>query len=354
VALRKQMPDLIRRRVEIPLDVVLRDWVLDWPSTAKPMTYSILGSYLGGSFNEHQKCPTTIPRRVKGGLPKEGPVKSRDLAALAYIFTNPDYWPGMQYRWRIGNPNFHTDMYPTPFLIGLLMPEHPHAKRWIEFGIANLKDQIDHDSFPGGSWKESLSYSGAFFSIAKYLELAAKAGYVNAFRDWPRVREVAQWFACMETPVDPRYGQRQKAPLGDTSVGSHVGRLNQLGESYRGVDEPFAEQLTRFPERWAGALDIGSRSFHGFGAALRGNAYDTNRESYVTIKAGPARNHYQGDELSFYFHSLSTPLAIDYACHYSPRPWHAAMHNRPDMDDQRPVAIGVRSTAPTETRIALR
>lgn len=342
VALRKQMPDLIRRRVEIPLDVVLRDWVLDWPGPGKPLAYEIVGSYLRGCFNEHQKCPTTIPRRVKGGLPKDGgPYKSRDLAALAYIFTNPDYWPGPQYRWHIGNPNFHTDMYPTPFLIGLLMPGHPHAKRWVEFGIENLRGQIHDDSFPGGSWKESLSYSGAFFSIANYLDMAAKGGFVNAFRDWPRVREVARWFAGMETPVDPRYGQRQMAPLGDTSVGSHVGRLNKLGESYRGVDDKFAEQLRRFPERWDGALDLGSRQFYGFGAMLRGNAYDTNRESYVTIKAGPARNHYQGDELSFYFHSLSTPLAIDYACHYSPRPWHAAMHNRPDMDDQRPVAIGV-------------
>jgi hypothetical protein len=350
VELRKRVPDLIRRRVEIPLEVVLREWVLDWPGQGKPLSYGILGAYLGGSFNEHQKCPTTIPRRVKGGLPKDGgPYKSRDLAALAYIFTNPDYWPGPRYRWQIGNPNFHTDMYPTPFLIGLLMPDHPHAKRWVEFGIANLKDQIDHDSFPGGSWKESISYSGAFFSVARYLQRARQGGFLNAFRDWPRIREVAVWFAGMETPVDPRFNARQQAPLGDTGFGSHVGKLNELGESYRGVDDQFAEQLRRFPEPWAGALDIGSRQFFGFGAMLRGNAYDTNRESYVTIKAGPARNHYQGDELSFYFHSLSTPLAIDYACHYSPRPWHAAMHNRPDMNDQRPVAIGVARAFATNT-----
>lgn len=339
--LRKQMVGMIRRRADIPFDVVRKEWILEWPSSAPVLKGANTFGYLGGNFNEHQKNPTTIPRHVKRSLPARGPVKSRELAALAYLFTNPDYWPGPKYKWRIGNPNFHTDMYPTPFLIGLLMPDHPHARRWVDFGIENLKDQIDNDSFPGGSWKESISYSGAFFGIANYLDKAREAGFVNAFRDWPRIREIAQWFACMETPVDLRFGKRMQAPLGDTGFGSHVGALNELGESYRGVDARFSEQLRRFPAKWEDALDIGSRYFYGFGAALRGNAYDTHRESYVTIKAGPARNHYQGDELSFYFASLSTPLAIDYACHYSPRPWHAAMHNRPDMDDQRPVAIGV-------------
>jgi hypothetical protein len=339
--LRKRVPDLIRRRVEIVLDTVTKEWILDWPSSAPPAQHGMLGVYLGGSFNEHLKGPTTYARRVRGGLPAAGPVKSADMAALAYIFTNPDYWPGLRNKWAIGNPNFHTDMYPTPFLIGLLMPDHPHAKRWVDYGIENLKGQIDQDSFPGGSWKESLSYSGAYFSVARYLDMAAKAGFVNAFREWPRVREVATWFACMETPVDPRYGKRQMAPLGDTGAGSHVGQLNGMASYYEGVDDLFAEQLRRFPEKWEKALDISSRAFPGFGAALRGNLYDERNESYVTFKAGPARNHYQGDELSFFFASLSTPLAIDYACHYSPRPWHAAMHNRPDMNNVRPVALGI-------------
>jgi len=108
------------------------------------------------------------------------------------------------------------------------------------------------------------------------------------------------------------------------------------------VDEKVAEQLAKFPNKWAGALDISSREFYGFGAMLRANPYDNARESFVTIKAGPARNHFQGDELSFHFCSLGVPLAIDYACHYSPRPWSAAIHNRPDMNGKRPVAVAAR------------
>jgi hypothetical protein len=339
--LRKRMPVMIRRRADIPLDTVLKEWVLDWPSDAPPANIGTFG-YLGGNFNEHQKNPTTIPRRVKRAVPASGPVKGRDLAVLAYVFTNPDYWPGPTYKWKIGNPNFHTDMYPVPLLVGLRMPDHPHAGRWVDFGLANVRGQIENDSFPGGSWAESLSYSGAFFSVARYAQMAADAGRANLFRDLPRIKEIVRWFACMETPVDPRYGVRQKAPIGDTSPGNHVQAIRGLAGCYRGLDDRFAEQLRRFPERWEDALDISSREFFGFGAMLRGSPYDERHESFVTIKAGPARNHYQGDELSFYFAALGTPLAIDYACHYSPRPWHAAMHNRPDMNGLRPVAIGAR------------
>lgn len=337
---RKSLADRIRRRVELPLDTILRDWILDWPSAATNYNYTAHALYFGGCFNEHFKAPTTYPRRVPVGFPKQGPVKSPGMAAIAYIFMNPDYWPGQSYKWRIGNPNFDTEMYMIVFNVGLFMPDHPHAKKWIEFGLRNLKGQIDNDSFPGGSWKESLGYSGAFFGIARNAHKARVAGIADPFRDWPRLKEIATWFACMHTPYDPRYGQRQIAPLGDTGPGNYVRNLNEMADYFDASDPAFAAKLRQFPKGGPGAMDIGGRPFPGFGATMRGNAYDDRHESFVTIKAGPARNHYQGDELSFFFAGLGRPLAIDYACHYSPRPWHAAMHNRPDMDDLRPVAIG--------------
>ncbi|MFW6062273.1 MAG: hypothetical protein ACOC93_05640, partial [Planctomycetota bacterium] len=293
-SVRTQLPRLIRSHADIPLDRVLDEWILDWPSDAPPATHGGADVYLGGHYNQHFLNPTTFPRTVKKNLPADGPVTSKDLAVLAYVFSDPNYWPGPDYKWRIGNPNFHTDMWPVPFRIGLLMPDHPHARRWVAFGVKNIRGQIEQDSFPGGSWAESLSYSGAFFSVARYAKMAADAGQENLFRELPRIREIATWFACMETPVDPRYGSRQKAPIGDTSPGSHIRQLRALAECYRGIDDTFAEQLARFGEAWPGALDLASREFYGFGASLRGNAYDERRESFVAFKAGPARNHYQG------------------------------------------------------------
>ncbi len=337
-AVRKTMGNLVRRHADTPLQKVLTEWVLDWDSAAPAHTDTFFTQWLD-YFNKHMLNPTTFPRRIK--VPR-GPVKSRDLAVLAYQFTNPDYWPGPQYRWQIGNPNFHTDMYRIPLQIGLAMPDHPHAGRWIDYGAANTRANMYGDSYASGAWAESLSYSGAFFHVVRFCRQIRDSGRTDPFKEWPRIKKVATYLACMHTPHDPRYGSRQKAPLGDTSPGNYVDRLQAMADDYRDLDPAFAKALARFPDGGPDALDISSREFFGFGAMLRGNAYDRRHESFCTVKAGPARNHFQGDELSFYFAALGVPLALDYACHYSPRPWHAAMHNRPDMDDERPAAVACR------------
>jgi len=340
--LRKGLGRLVRSHADIPLDKVLKEWVLDWTSDAREVKAGGAGTYLGGYYNQHYFNPTTFPRSVRRQVPDAGPVKSRDLAVLAYVFSDPNYWPGPAYRWKIGNPNFHTDMYSIPLRIGLVMPDHPHARRWIQAGVEETRGNLERDSFPGGAWAESLSYAGFFFHVAENARRLRDAGAARPFQDWPRFREVATYLAAMHTPVDPRYGSRQKAPIGDTHPGNYVKELNSMADLYRGVDEKFAEQLARFPQAGDGALDLGSREFFGFGAMLRGSPYDDRRESFVTVKAGPARNHFQGDELSLHFCSLATPLAIDHACHYSPRPWSASMHNRPDLAGKRPVAVAAR------------
>ncbi|MGB2822130.1 MAG: hypothetical protein WBF17_14195, partial [Phycisphaerae bacterium] len=342
---RNKMEHLIRARADVPLQTVLTEWVLTWDSKHPQHSFGLAGQWFG-PFNRHSLNPTTFPRRVRShlaGLMEAGKkVASRDLAMLAYVFSDPNYWPGPKYRWRIGNPNFNTDMYNVVLQVGLLMPDHPHAKRWVAHGVNELKTNVYRDSFPGGAWAESIGYSGFFFHVAEYAHMLKKAGAATPFRDWPRIKEVLTYLACMHTPTDPRYGSRQKAPIGDTSPGNYVGRLNAAATYYNGIDDAFARRLARFPMGGEDAFDISSREFFGFGAMMRGNAYDDRNESFVTVKAGPARNHYQGDELSFFFASAGTPLAIDYACHYSPRPWSAAMHNRPNMGEVRPVAVAVR------------
>lgn len=337
-SLRRSIGGMIRSHADTPLAKVVRDWVLDWESDHPAHSFGLAGQWLS-YFNQHQLNPTTFPRRVR--VP-ESPVKSRDLAVLAYQFMNPDYWPGPKYKWRIGNPNFHTDMYSVPLKIGLAMPDHPHAGRWVKFGVDETKGNLMRDSFPGGAWAESLSYSKYFFHVAEYAKKLQDSGVANPLEDWRRLKEVATYLACMHTPEDRRYGSRQIAPIGDTSPGNYVRQLRTVADYYRGIDDAFACKLASFPRGGGNTLDISSREFYGFGAMLRGSPYDSKHESFVTVKAGPARNHYQGDELSFYFASLSTPLAIDYACHYSPRPWSASMHNRPDINGQRPVSVARR------------
>lgn len=416
---------LIRKHADIPLDKVLHEWILEWEpdptrarpapnvlltherllrlrqayarpgsparrwadalSAEKPHAYTRLlagerssggrpgpgpGVYLDGPYNKHFHNPTTYPRRVHGALMEYDlamageVIRSPGVAALAYIFTDPNYWPGPDYRWKIGNPNFHSDMYSIVLIIAAMMPDHPHAPRWMEFGLANLRRDLEQNSWPGGAWRESLSYAKYGFGInARASLIARNSGFADPFHDWPRTKEVINYLLLMHGPPDPRFGYRQIAPIGDTSPGA-AGEIAAIAAyAYKDIDPAFAAVCRGFalsvsPDGTTGkpstdlaildadpiapadlsTYDWSSRTFPGFGAMMRGNAF-TDVESFVTIKSGPARNHFQADEQSFTFHGLGVPLAIDYACHYSPRPWSAAMHNRPDMNGKRPITV---------------
>ncbi|MCF7709500.1 MAG: hypothetical protein K9N52_11430, partial [Verrucomicrobia bacterium] len=341
-SLRNALGRMTRSHADIPFDNIRKNWILDWESDSPEFSAGAADVYLDSHFNRHFFNPTTYPRRVSSQIEnafKYKQVKSRDLAVLAYIFTDPDYWPGPDSEWQIGNPNFHTDMYNIPLKIGLLMQDHPHAERWTRYGVNETYRNLMKVSYPNGAWQESLSYSKYFFDVADNIKLLEEYNITNGFKHWPRTKEVARYLTLMHTPVDPRYGARQIAPIGDTSPGNYIDKLNHIGAYFENADNEFADQLKRFPENWNNAVNLKSEQFPGFGAMLRGNQYDPRYESFVTIKAGPARNHYQGDELAFHFCGLSTPLVIDHACHYSPRPWSAAIHNRPDMNNKRPVAV---------------
>ena len=416
---------LIRKHADIPLDTVLHQWVLEWepdPKRAKPAPNVLLtherllklreayrqpnssvrrwadalsaekphpyaqllggerspgrrsapdaGAYLGGPYNQHFLNPTTYPRRVHSGLVEYDLAMAGELihdpgiAALAYIFTDPNYWPGPDYRWQIGNPNFHSDMYTIVIIIAAMMPDHPHAPQWMEFGLRNLQRDLEQNSWPGGAWRESLSYAKYGFGINLRTALMVRnSGLTDPFREWPRLRQVVNYLLLMHGPPDPRYGCRQIAPIGDTSPSAAEEIAAIAAHAYRDIDPAFAAVCRAFalsvrPDGTTGksstdlsilepdpiepgdlsAHDWSSRAFPGFGAMMRGNAF-TNVESFVTVKSGPARSHFQADEQSFTFHGLGVPLAIDYACHYSPRPWSAAMHNRLDMNGKSPITV---------------
>jgi len=93
---RHQLSRLTRARIDIPLDRVLNRWKLQWTSTAPEFKTGALREYLAGHFNREALSPRALPRAIQQQLDdalKLKHVQSRDLAALAYIFTSPDYWP---------------------------------------------------------------------------------------------------------------------------------------------------------------------------------------------------------------------------------------------------------------------
>lgn len=288
------------------------------------------------------------------GKPWGGPMQ----AAIAYIFSDPDHWPGWANGWSPGNPNFHTDKYMVVAFAAASLLDHPHSARWMAFARKEFDDDIARVMFENsGVGYECPGYAG--YSLKLQLQLARvfqNTGAGNVVADNPRFALNAVWHRHLLTPVDPRLGFRHAAPIGDThrwtsGMGNGFAKVARflreskpalaaelmatflMLEQQGGVgrSESLIDDLLLIDRSIApadlGAMDWGSGAFDGFGAIFR-SGFATDRETFLTLKAGRARGHYHNDEMSWHFYGAGTPLSLDYNCSYAPRGDHAALHNR--------------------------
>lgn len=321
-------------------------------------------TYLGTRYQDDANNPTNYGNRrmVNGPFPLADLLSvnktfgGAEQAAIGYIYTDLDAWPGWHNEWSPGNPNFHTDKYIASIYAAAAMQDHPHAKEWLEFGLDNFNSDLKKVFIaPDGVGAECPGYAG--FSMSLQLETGGaifNSGLGNPFTSNPLIRKNAIWHRKLITPYDKRISRRHEAPIGDTHRwDSGMGKgFAHLAPFYKKADPAFASELmtaykllkdsgasmkshglqeifltdssiqTVKPE----SLDWSSDFFYGFGAVMRNN-FGTERESFLSFKAGPAHGHYHNDELSWHFYSGGTPISLDYNCSYHPRGDHAGLHN---------------------------
>lgn len=290
------------------------------------------------------------------------PLGGADQAAMGYIATDLDAWPGWQQGWSPGNPNFHTDKYMAAMFVGGALRDHPHADEWLDYGFQNFKEDIGKVFLaPDGVGAECPGYSG--YAMKLQLGIARvllNTGAGNVIAKNPLVKGNARWHRKLITPYDVRIQRRHEAPIGDThrwNSGLYASSFAKLASFFKESDQAFASELmgtARFlkesKKESAGKqakeslmedilaidhdiepmavekMDWSSESFEGFGAIMR-DGFGTPDESFLSYKAGRARGHYHNDENSYHFYSGGTPISLDYNCSYTPRGDHAALHN---------------------------
>ncbi|MCC5829748.1 MAG: heparinase II/III family protein [Phycisphaeraceae bacterium] len=316
--------------------------------------------WIGRRYQDDFLNPTTFTRRMMSGWPPadltaEGrPMGGPWDAATGYIFSDLNHWPGYESGWHPGNPNFHTDKYMVALYAGAAMQDHPHAKDWIKFGWENFKDDVDRVFLePDGVGFECPGYS--LYSLSLQVRIARvfrNIGYGNPVADDDRFRKRMIWHRKLLTPHDIRLGIRHQAPIGDTHRwGDSEGRVFGAVAAFYAEDHPkIASELMGIWDLYRrqgmgtnlfhelvelepgiepmplADMDWSSQSFHGFGSIMR-SRFGTDRETFVSFKAGPMRGHYHNDELTYHFYGAGEPLSLDYNCGYSPRGDHAALHN---------------------------
>lgn len=287
-----------------------------------------------------------------GGRPVGGPLH----AAMGYIITDLDAWPGWHQGWAPGNPNFHTDKYMGAIYIASAMRDHPHSDEWMRFGYENFKEDIGKVLFaPDGVGYECPGYAG--YALRHQLELArifVNTGFGNPVTENPLFKQSGIWHRKLITPYNHRIRRRHTAPIGDThrwDSGLAHG-FGSLASFYAGSDPEFASEMQgawhllldnglplrnrlraqlldsdpSIPPMDPMEMDWSSDTFYGFGAIMRNN-FGTDRETFLSIKAGPTRGHYHNDEIAYHFYSHGEPISMDYNCSYTPRGDHAALHN---------------------------
>jgi hypothetical protein len=324
--------------------------------------------YTAGTLN-----PTTAPRGVRTTIwlnsmnnawRKSGlTAPNRGMVAMAYIFADPDFWNGRYYDWGIGNPNFHTDMHNIPGMVASQLHTHPHAKRWADYSRREIYGDIARSSWlPGGAWTESPGYTGHSFSVfLPTVHAFQRAGLADVFAD-PNFRGAIEFLENLLTPVDARSGIRGQMALGDSNANVRTEVVRQAALGYAKTDPARAGNLmaaARSAEAYHGIQPgqlsstllttdpslpsnpnwkLESRYFGGVGAFLRSRFGDPKGESLVTFKAGPARNHYHGDELAFTYWGAGAYFAVDYSSFYGPRMNPDWTHNK--------VSFGLTASCP--------
>lgn len=332
-----------------------------------------------GGYTEGMLNPTTAPRGIRANIwdqsmnnlwRRDGRAgANRNMAAMAYIFSDPDFWNGRYYDWGIGNPNFHTDMHNIPGMVAAQLNTHPDAKRWADYSKREIYADVARSSWqPGGGWTESPGYTNHAFSV--FLPTAhafRRAGLVNPFED-KTFKDALAFTANLVTPFDKRRGLRSQMAIGDSQSELRVENYLQAAMAYEKTDPKFAGDLMAVarsgipegemikPGLLGNTLTTANLSipptpgwkldsiyYGGIGAFLRSN-FGTPEEGLVTFKAGPARNHYQGDELSFTFWGNGDYLAVDHSSFYNPRMNPDWTHNK--------VSFGLTASSPVARMMA--
>lgn len=318
--------------------------------------------YLAQRYQDDSNNPTNYGNRrlvndpfPMSDLSSTTPWGGAGQAAIGYIYTDLDAWPGWQNGWTPGNPNFHTDKYIAAAFAAAAMRDHPHAQEWMDFSMRNFKEDIDKViTQPDGVGYECPGYSG--FSLFLQMKTALtflNSGMGNPISSDDRFKKTARWHRKLITPFDKRLGLRHEAPHGDThrwTSGFGAGDVRTMAKFFREDDPEFASELMghanvlpkgkkskglmgtvvkvdmTIPAKDPMELDWSSEAFLGFGAILR-TGFGTDQETFVSMKVGPTKGHYHNDENAFHYYSDGTPIALDYNCSYHPRGDHAVLHN---------------------------
>ena len=237
--------------------------------------------------------------------------------------------------WTNSLPNFQSDPMCGLAHLSALFKAHPDALAWRRKALDDIDRQLGAYCGKSGAWEESINYALYTFSylVITFRPVKHRWG-IDYFND-ERVRRYAGWLCRFFGPYDKRADAYTWPGIGNAVVPSGGGSylLAYAGELPEGdplredciaiyqLQEKMIELGEHYPSAVAAMAPIPDRPYtlrpagdevmDEVGVSMR-EGHLTPRESYLFQKLGFAKDHYEGDEMSFNWYAKGTPFLMDY------------------------------------------
>ncbi len=340
-------------------------------------------AFLGRAYGDAFLAPEAYPRRLpealtrmdlsSAGRPAGGPA----VALLGYRFTDPNYWPALADGWPLDRPERFPWMVAVPAQAAAMMPDHPHAGRWMAGALGQVRSALRRavrgaGQGPGPNGvrpvQVPLGTERLLETLDRFLPVMRAAQHADLARPqrdphgrgpngadpftWPEVRAGLEWVRHLHTPPDPRLGRRLLVTAGGGGWGDDVGRLFGIAAAGVAPSDPDLARLWMaiyrdyYGEAGSGDLatdvlladpslegrptaetDWPSGARDGFGAVLRSRV-GSPREAFVAFRCGGVSEGGRGDAMSFHFTGAGVPIAPAWHTPAGLVPIQEPMHNR--------------------------
>lgn len=327
--------------------------------------------------------------------PVEVAQKRREMAFLASVLTDGDYW---QYAWNRERTsylaNFGSDLYTAVGLMALVLPDHPNSKQWLQYTLGELNKEFTYYISPDGAGEENIAnyYLWTWRQFTPLLgalkhngifDAATHPRYLAACRFWIEILTPPQpklaAYAAAES-IKPEERRRRIPPFGDggynnkefPELGGQTGLLKDVNPQLAAESawawrqtsgaRPAAEIsavphiLVADPTVAPRVPVLQSRRLLGFGAILR-NHFPSDKETFLAMKASRIYSHQHQDEGGIHLFGRGVPIILDalHADNSRREEWHSIIsfadgqtHRRGEVADFRtsPLADFVAADIP--------
>jgi hypothetical protein len=285
------------------------------------------------------------------------------LKAAAVMFANvvwdDDHAPisSVDHGLNLGTENMPIQQWGYRRFYALFLARHPtmaERARQVEGQLRATVEDVIHDS---GAEIGCTHYIGASFVPTLNTLLQVKQlGKTDPFQQWPKLAKFAEFYLNLQTPPEPRMGDKPAlAPFGDSGLETSE-TFGLLGTGFRDADPALSQRLmdawvaggkqhsfffgtttVMIDDTHAGRSlrdrpsspdrPLTDATFPGYYSVLRHGGNTPDETALFFVNGDFYRDHRHNDHGSIVLYALGKPVSVDWSAIYTPQAPGGYMHS---------------------------